>query len=453
MTAKSETSAVADMNLAKMPNWYEQYKAKKTSLPQLLMSVESNDRIWISAALSQPIPFIMGLEQFSHHLHNVTLFGGFLMNPKYKIWNPEYRGRVNYHSMFLGPFEKSLGKDANLSLTSVHLSNEESILNEFCPNKMVIEVSEPDENGYFSLGPCGGLGNKEALKHASQVNVIVNKLQPSVGGKTNRLHISEIDQLVEFTHPIPAFEPSEPGEIEKQIAANVLPLVEDGSTLQIGVGNISNALGYGLIEKKNLGIHTEMLTDSMVHLAKQDVINGVAKAYKPNKIVCSFAMGSQKLLDFCDNNPDIEIDSLGVVNNPYEVAKNNQFMSINSCLMVDLKGQVASEGVGHRQISGTGGQVDFVRAVNMRADATSVIALASTYEGPEGIESTIRLVLPEGTPITTLRSDVQYIATEFGLANLRNQSFEERARRLIAIAHPDFQDQLLAEAKQAGLIR
>ena len=219
------------------------------------------------------------------------------------------------------------------------------------------------------------------------------------------------------------------------------------------MGNISNALGYGLVEKQNLGIHTEMLTDSMVHLAKQNVINGVAKTYKPNKIVCSFAMGSQQLLDFCDNNPGIEIDSLGVVNNPYEVAKNNQFISINSCLMVDLKGQVASEGVGHRQISGTGGQVDFVRAVNTREDAKSVIALASTYEGPEGTESTIRLVLPAGTPVTTLRSDVHYIATEYGLADLRNQSFEERARRLIAIAHPDYRDQLLAEAKQAGLLR
>ncbi|MFT5881178.1 MAG: acyl-CoA hydrolase, partial [Moritella sp.] len=261
------------------------------------------------------------------------------------------------------------------------------------------------------------------------------------------------DDLVELTHQIPAFEPSEPSDLDKQIAANVVPLVKDGSTLQIGVGNISNALGYGLVGKKNLGIHTEMLTDSMVYLAKQNVINGSEKAYKPNKIVCSFAMGSQSLLDFCDHNPDIEIHGLGLINNPYEAAKNSKFMSINTCLMVDLKGQVASEGVGHRQISGTGGQVDFVRAVNMCDDATSVIALASTHKGAEGIESTICLTLPAGTPVTTLRSDVHYIATEYGVVSLRNQSFEERARRLISIAHPDHRDQLLADAKQAGLIR
>lgn len=453
MTTKSKKSVAADLDLEKKPEWYEEYKSKKISLPQLLMSVKSNDRIWLSSALSQPIPFIMGLEQCSHHLSNVHLFGGFMMNPKYKIWNPEYRGRVNYNSMFLGPFEKSLGKDANISLTSVHLSNEASLMKEYNPNKMVIEVSAPDDQGYLSLGPCGGCGNIVALDYVDEVNVIVNKLMPVVGGEANRLHISQIDHLVELTHPLPAAEPKEPGDIDKRIAANVVPLVPDGATLQIGVGNISNALGYALVNKKNLGIHTEMLTDSMVSLVKQGVINGSAKAYKPNKIVCSFAIGSQGLLDFCDHNPDIEMHPLNIVNNSYEAAKNNNFVSINTCLMVDLKGQVASEGVGHRQISGTGGQVDFVRAVNMRDDAISVLALASTHKGTGGkVESTICLTLPAGTPVTTLRTDVHYIATEYGVVNLRNKSLEQRTHLLISIAHPDHRDQLLADAKQAGLI-
>jgi len=230
-------------------------------------------------------------------------------------------------------------------------------------------------------------------------------------------------------------------------------MIKDGSTIQIGIGGLSNTIGLGLKNHKNLGIHTEMFTESMMELCKAGAVTGAAKNYQPHKIVTAFAAGSQELLDFMDYNDQIKIDNVAIVNNPNEIAKNDNLVSINTCIMVDLTGQVAAEGIGHKQISGTGGQVDFVRATRISKGGLSIITLKSTYKGKDGIDSTIKFELPPGTPVTTLRNDVQIIVTEYGIADLRGLSTVQRAKALINIAHPDFRDELRKAAIAINLYK
>lgn len=321
-------------------------------------------------------------------------------------------------------------------------------------NVSVIEVTPPNAAGYVSLGACGGVGNKYALASSELVIGVINEYQPFISNDDNLVHVDDFDFFTIGSHRIAGPKPEQPGQIEKDIASHVLPLIPNGSTIQIGIGTISNALGMGLIHHKDLGIHTEMFTESMMELCKLGVINGSQKNYKPNKIVAAFAAGSQELIDFVDGNDNIEIGDVCVVNDPVEIAKNDNFVSINTCIMVDLTGQVASEGIGHQQISGSGGQVDFVRGARMSNNGLSIIALASTHKDKKSgiIDSTIKLALPEGTPITTLRNDVQIIVTEYGYADLRGLTTNARAQELIKIAHPDFRNKLIEHAKAVGLL-
>jgi acyl-CoA hydrolase len=221
-------------------------------------------------------------------------------------------------------------------------------------------------------------------------------------------------------------------------------MIPDGATIQVGLGGLANAIGYGLESKKNLSVHTEMFTDSMVYLAKKGVVNG--------KVLAAFGLGSTELYEFVGEGK-VELAPISYVNNPFEIGKNDDFISINGSLMVDLTGQVCSESLGHDQYSSTGGQLDYVRGASVSKGGKSFICLASTVKNKDGsVKSTISLNLPAGEVVTTPRSDVMYVVTEYGIANLFNKPIRERAKELIAIAHPDFRAQLTAEAKAAGII-
>ncbi|MGF1759347.1 4-hydroxybutyrate CoA-transferase [Photobacterium sagamiensis] len=353
----------------------------------------------------------------------------------------------------MGPLEKKFQHKGNVEIVTYHLSNVKEVLDRVKCNVMVVEMTPPNAEGFMSMGACGGVGNEVVLQHADMIIGVINNQQPFVGNAENLIHVDQVNFLTEAHHPIAGPKAAEPSDVEISIAEHVLPYIQDGATIQIGIGTISNALGMGLKDRKNLGIHTEMFTESMMELCKAGAIDGTKKNYKPGKIITAFAAGSQELIDYIDGNPDIEIGNVVVVNDPSEVAKNDNFVSINTCIMTDLTGQVASEGVGHMQISGSGGQVDFVRGARMSKGGLSIIALSSTYKGAEGIESTIKVSLPEGTPVTTLRNDVQLIATEHGVADLRGLTTVERAAALIDIAHPDFRESLRSQAKACGLVK
>jgi len=435
-----------------MKDWEKRYSDKIVTLEYAVSQLSSGDKVWSGGLLSSPLMFLLEVDENINTLEPFELYTGLLTYP-FEFLKSKYQSIVHHKSLFMGPLERKIQTHGNIEITNFHFSNFEEIFSRIQPNISVIEVTEPDEKGYMSMGACGGMANKLALQYASKVICVVNKYQPKITNRENVIHIDHVDFLTEGHHSIAGPKGAEPSDLEVSIAGHVIPYIRDGMTIQIGIGTISNAMGPALKNHMNLGIHTEMFTESMMALCQSGAVNCSKKNYKPNKIVTAFAAGSQELIDYIDQNEQIEMACVTEVVNPNVIAMNDNFASINTCVMVDLVGQVASEGVGYSQISGSGGQVDFVRGARMSKNGISIIVLASTHEGKNGVESTIKTALPLGTPVTTLRNDVQVIATEYGAADLRGLSTPERVRTLVDIAHPNFRQSLLSDAKACGLIK
>ncbi|MFP4017004.1 MAG: acetyl-CoA hydrolase/transferase family protein, partial [Halanaerobiales bacterium] len=254
------------------------------------------------------------------------------------------------------------------------------------------------------------------------------------------IHISDVNYLVENNRSLPELPAGEADEVELKIGKYIADLIEDGSTIQLGIGGIPNAVAASLSGKKDLGIHSEMLTEGMVDLVEQGIITNRRKSIHNGKIIGSFAAGSRKLYDFLDDNPMVEMHPVSYTNDPVVISKNTRMVSINSCIEVDMLGQCAAETIGTKQVSGTGGQTDFVRGAVKSEGGKSIIALKST--AVNGSKSTIVPMLTEGAVVTTGKNDVDYIVTEYGVAHLRGKSGAERAEALINIAHPDFRQEL-----------
>ena len=435
-----------------MSNWQLAYNEKLIAVEEAAKKIKSNDKIWAGGLLATPYFFLKELEKRHTELNGCKLYTGLLTTP-YDFLKPEYAPHLEHHSLFMGPLERKIQKVGNISHTNFHFSQMGQLFSHLQHNVVVVEMTPPNEEGFLSMGACGGVGTPDALKYADTVIAVVNKFQPFIGAEENLVHIDDITWVTEGHHPIAGPKPQAPSELEISIAEHVLPYVNDNMTIQIGIGTISNAMGMALKGHKGLGIHTEMFTESMMELCKAGAVTNEHKNYKPNKIITAFTAGSQELIDYVHNNPDIEMGNVTHVVNAVEIAKNDNFISINTCIMADLTGQVASEGVGFNQISGSGGQLDFVRGAGMSDGGISILVLASTHQGKNGQESTIRTALPVGTAVTTPRNDVQVIATEYGSADLRGLNVPERVQALIAIAHPDFRDSLRNEAIEAGLIK
>lgn len=432
--------------------WKKTYESKVISVKEAASKINSGDKVWLGASASSPVDLINAVCDRYLELDNVNVYNCIALYP-YEYLKPELKGHINSHTYFMGAVERKFKSLGNVEVASVHLSQLDKYIDRVEPNVLLAEVSEPDENGYMCHGPVGVAINPRAAEKAEKIIVQVNKHVPFIYGQQNTIHVSEVDYICEKDHAIPELPQAPVSEKDKKIASYILPLIPDGATIQIGLGGTANAVGYGLETKKDLGVHTEMLTDSMVYLAKKGVINCSKKNYNPGKMVISFGMGKTELYDFMDKNELIDIRPLKYVNNPVEVAKNDNFISINSALMVDLTGQVASESIGLKQFSGTGGQLDFVRGAVMSEGGKSFLTLASTVKTKTGIESRIKLALPTGTVVTTPRTDVQFVVTEYGVADLYCMSIPTRVKALINIAHPDFREELKNQAIEAGLIK
>ncbi|UJF19945.1 4-hydroxybutyrate CoA-transferase [Vibrio sp. SS-MA-C1-2] len=434
-----------------LSNWQDNFQCKLLPMIEAVDLIQSEDVIWAGGLLSSPIHFLLELEKRTSKLKECVLYTGLLTHP-FKFLQPEYKTSLKHKSLFMGPLERKLQKSGNIEMLNFHFSQFAELFDHIKPNVTVIEMTPPNEHGYMSMGACGGIANNEAIRHSKTVIAVINKHQPFLYGKDNLIHVDDITAATEGHHPIAAPRSEEKiSDLEQKIASNVLPYVNNGMTIQIGIGTISNAIGFALKDHKDLGIHTEMFTESMMDLCKSGAVNNSKKNHLPNKIVTSFTAGSQELIDFVNNNKEIEIGNVIDVVNAQEIGKNDNFISINTCVMVDVTGQVASEGVGHHQISGSGGQLDFVRGAGLSKDGISIIALSSTFKGKNGIESTIKVALPSGTPITTPRNDTQVIVTEYGSADLRGLSVPERVEALSAIAHPDFRQAIKDESLAVGL--
>jgi 4-hydroxybutyrate CoA-transferase len=302
----------------------------------------------------------------------------------------------------------------------------------------MMQVSPPDADGYMSLGIT--VGYTPAMMDASRA--VLAEVNPNMP-RTNcepMIHVSQVDYLVEGDRPVPTVPRSQPDEVSQAIGRHVAGLIEDGSTLQIGIGAIPDAVLSCLTEHQDLGLHTEMFSDGAVDLLRKGVINNSRKSYLPHKSVVTFLLGTKELYDYADGNPDVVLLPVEKVTHPVVIAENDKMVAINSALQVDLYGQVNAETIGTLQFSGVGGQVDFVRGATLSKGGKSIIALPSTAAG--GKLSRIVPYLDHGSVVTTSRCDVHYVATEYGAVNLKGKSVRERAEALIGIAHPKFRDEL-----------
>lgn len=309
-----------------------------------------------------------------------------------------------------------------------------------------VAVSPMDSHGYFSLSTTSSY-SEAMIDKAKRIFVEVNKYQPRCLCGT-QIHVSKVAGIVENHHPMPTLKPPVLDDISVTIGNLIAEQIPDGACIQLGIGSIPDATGLALKTKHDLGIHTEMFTGSMVDLIECGAVNNSKKQIHRNKSVATFAFGSQKIYDFIDDNPTMEILPVDYVNDPAVICRNDNMISINSAIEVDLFGQVCAESIGTKHMSGTGGQSDYVRGACQSKGGKSFIAFASTTKGISKIKST----LTDGGIVTTSKNDVDYVVTEYGIAHLRGESLASRAKQLIAIAHPDFRDELTFQAKKRGMM-
>ena len=354
---------------------------------------------------------------------------------------PEYAENFRHNAIFVGGSSREAVADGRADFTPSFFFEVPRLFSTTMPvDVALVMVTPPDENGMCSLGVSVDY-TQEAVKQAKLVIAQINPQMPWTG-PNSLVSVKDLDVIVEHDAPLIELKPGKIGEIEKAIGEHCASLVPDGATLQLGIGAIPDAVLLFLKDKKDLGIHSEMFSDGVVELAEAGVITNAKKSLNPGKFVVAFLMGTKRLYDFVNHNPDVDMRPVDYVNHPFVVAQNDNLISINSCVQVDLMGQVASETVGSKQISGVGGQVDFVRGASAAKGGVSIIAMPSTVKGKI---SKIVPLLDEGAAVTTSRNDVDYIVTEYGVAHLKGETLRQRARNLIAIAHPDFRDELKAE--------
>lgn len=419
--------------------WKEVYQSRIISAERALDEIKSNNRIVFGHAAGEPKHLVQTLVSKKDQYENVEIVHMVSLGTS-EYAKPGMEKHFRHNALFVGGGTRKAVEEGRADFTPCFFHEVPKFFkNGSLPvDAALIQVTPPDEEGYVSLGVSVDytLG---AARNAKLVIAQVNSMMPRTGGDS-KLHVSEIDYFVKFDEPIFELKPPTIGEVEKAIGENCAKLINDGDTLQLGIGAIPDAVLLFLKDKKDLGIHSEMISDGVLELVKAGVITNSKKSIHKGKSVVTFLMGTQKLYDYVNNNSEVELYPVDYVNNPIVVMKNDNIVAINSCVQVDLMGQVASESVGLKQISGTGGQVDFVRGAAMASSGKAIMAMPST--AAKGTVSKIVPLLDEGAAVTTLRTDVDYIVTEYGIASLKGKSLRERARELINITHPDFREQL-----------
>ena len=357
-----------------------------------------------------------------------------------------YDRHFRHNSLFVGPSVRTAVAEGLADYTPIFLSEIPGL---FKSGRMpldaaLIQITPPDQFGFCSLG-VSVEAVKAAVQAADLVIAQVNPQMPRTLGDSF-VHIEEMDFFVEYDEPILEIQPSQPDEIALTIARHATRLVENGSTIQVGIGAVPNAILYGLKSKKDLGVHTEMFSDGLIDLIEAGVVNNSKKQFHPGKILATFCIGTRRLYDYVNNNPMFEFLPVDYNSSPINIAKNEKMVAINTALQVDITGQVCADSLGYQIYSGIGGQADFMRGAALAPQGKPIIALPSTAK--DGTVSRIVPRLSDGAGVVTTRGDVHYVVTEYGVAYLHGKSLRERAVALIQIAHPKFREQLLAEAKK-----
>lgn len=443
-----------------MKSFKEMYQEKLMTADQALELIQDNDYMFSAQAAGEPAAILSHLQHLKETgVKNTTLNTCLPLQYYDAFKDPEMQGVMSHNGWF---FSAGLRDAHKKKMVSSIPQSSTSVLRKVlsrceAENRrpvVLATVSPMDEHGYMSLS-ISAIYERDLINYGALTILEVNPNFPRTFGDT-QVHISEVDALVESDRPIPVSNLAPYTEVDAAIGKYVASLVEDGSTIQLGIGNIPNAVAAELKTKKHLGIHTEMFTETMVDLIECGAVDNSCKGLLNGYSVCSFTMGSQRLYDYIDNNPSVMFKSCTFTNDPYTIGKNNKFVSINASLEIDLTGQCASETVGYNHWSGTGGQSETVQGSQMSKDGKSIIAMHSTYstkdaDGNEVLHSKIVPFLHEGAAVSTSRNDTDYVVTEYGIAWLRGANVAQRAEALINIAHPDFRDELRAKAEEYGI--
>ena len=423
-----------------MSDWKAYYDAHKTTAEEAVKRICSGDRVVLAHACGEPPALVDAMVQNADAYRDVEIVHMVAMG-KGEYCKPEYEKNFRHNSLFVGASTRQAVAEGRGDYTPCFFSEIPALFSTTLPPDVVLlTCTPPDARGKCSLGVSVDY-TQEAVKRAKTVIAAVNPNMPWTG-EHGLIDVTDIDCIVERDDPIIELAPPKIGPVEEGIGKYCAELIRDGDTLQLGIGAIPDAVLMFLKDKKDLGIHSEMFSDGVVELANAGVVNNSRKTLHPGKFVVAFLMGTRKLYDFVDHNPDVDMYPVDYVNDPFVIAQNDNLVSINSSVQVDLYGQAASESIGYTQISAVGGQVDFVRGAARSRGGRSIIAMPSTVKGKI---SKIVPLLDEGAAVTTGRCDIDYVVTEYGIAALKGHTLRDRARSLIRIAHPDFRDGLVEE--------
>ncbi len=424
-----------------MAPWIDNYKNKVVTAKEAVSHIKSGDRVMLGHAAGEPFELVDAMVANYQQYRDVEIIHWVPMG-KGEYTQPEMEQYFRHNALFVGaPTRKAVTENRADYTPCFFYETPRMFRTGYMPiDVALISVTPPDKHGFCSFG-VSVCATKPGAEAAKLVIAEVNEQMPRTYGDSF-IHISDIDYLVETSHPLPEIVPPQMSEVEKKIGQYCAELIEDGSTLQLGIGAIPDAVLLSLDDKKDLGIHSEMISDGVVELYERGVINNSKKTIHKGKMVVGFLLGTKKLYDFVDNNPAVEMLPIDYVNDPMTIMKNSKMVSINSCIQVDFTGQVVSESLGAKQFSGVGGQVDYVRGTSMSEDGKGKSILAMPSTAAKGTISRIVPFLDYGSAVTTSRNDVEYIVTEYGIAALRGKSLRQRAQALINIAHPDFRAEL-----------
>jgi acyl-CoA hydrolase len=430
--------------------------ARRITAAEAAGLVKSGDWVDYGAVLAQPDVFDRALAARKVELRDVKIRACISTRPRAVLEADPQREHFQWYNWHFGGYDRKKHDAGLCHYIPCNLGEIPDYYRRFIepPDIVVLKTRDVDVNGFFNLS-VSNLWHRAITSRAKIVVVEVSEGLPYLHGVDNGLHISEVDYVIEGDPGLPPELPNPPPcDADRAVARLIAAEVGDGACLQVGIGGMPNAVCSLLLESgvRSLGVHTEMLTDGLIDLYKSGFITGAAKALDPGKIVCSFAFGSQELYRSIDRNADFLCCPVEYTNLPHVIMQNERVVAINNTTQMDLQGQASSESSGHRHISGTGGQLQFVRGAYASKGGKSFVCLSSTYERHGIRKSRIALNLTPGNVVTTPRSDMMYVVTEFGMVNLKGKSVPERAKAMISLAHPDFRDELEREAREQGLI-
>ena len=434
-----------------MIQWKTRVRERKRSAVEVLLEILCDgNRLYIGSGCAEPQHLVRSLVKLLPRYRDIEIIQNHSLGSLPEDWR-RFEENARLKTFFVGPKSRRAVNEGLADYIPIYFSSIPSLFKQEPLWKIdiaIVQVSPPDEHGFCSMGIAAGV-DKSAVESASVVIAQINPQMPRTLGDSF-LDLSRIQHSVEYDEPLLEFISQEPSAVAERIAKYISALIEDGSTIQTGMGEMAHWVLRYLEAKKDLGIHTEVLTDSYLHLIRTGAVNGLRKTVNPGKIVASFCMGSRALYDFVDNNPLVEIYPTEYVHNRRIVSRLDRMVAINSALEIDLSGQICADSIGHKVYSGIGGYVDFMHGASMASGGKTIIVLPST--SADGRKSRIVSHLTNGAGVICPRSTVRHVATEFGIAYLHGKAIRERALALINIAHPRFREQLLAEAKSIHYI-